>query len=60
LIATKWGLGSAIPLLLAYNLIDSWSVRIIANMEKHSARLINTVFANRQVVDQRVREQQVA
>jgi biopolymer transport protein ExbB len=44
LIATKWGLGTAIPLLLAYNLLDNWSARVIANMEKHAARLVNTLF----------------
>jgi biopolymer transport protein ExbB len=44
LIATKWGLGVAIPLLLAYNLLDNWSGRVIANMEKYAARLVNTLF----------------
>ena len=44
LIATKWGLGVAIPLLLSYNWLDTWSVRIIGNMEKHAARLVNTLF----------------
>jgi biopolymer transport protein ExbB len=44
LIATKWGLGIAIPLLLAYNLLDNWSVRIVSNMEKYAVRLINAVF----------------
>lgn len=45
LIATQWGLGVAIPLLLSYNWLDSWSVAIIANMEKYSARLVNTLFS---------------
>lgn len=44
LIATKWGLGVAIPMLIAYNLLDLWAVRIIGNMEKFSSRLVNTLF----------------
>lgn len=44
LIATKWGLGVAIPMLIAYNLLDLWATRIIGNMEKYSARLVNTLF----------------
>jgi biopolymer transport protein ExbB len=44
LIATKWGLGVAIPLLIFYNLLDLWSGRIISNMEKYAARLVNTLF----------------
>lgn len=45
LIATQWGLGTAIPLLLAYNWLDTWSGGIIANMEKYAARLVNTLFS---------------
>lgn len=45
LIATKWGLGTAIPLLLSYNWLDTWSAGIISNMEKYSARLVNTLFS---------------
>jgi biopolymer transport protein ExbB len=45
LIATQWGLGVAIPLLLAYNGLDTWSSEIISNMEKYSARLVNTLFS---------------
>ncbi|MEO7426347.1 MAG: MotA/TolQ/ExbB proton channel family protein [Fibrobacteria bacterium] len=44
LIATKWGLGVAIPMLLAYNFLDNWSTKVITNMEKYSARLVNTLF----------------
>ncbi|HKP95990.1 MAG TPA: MotA/TolQ/ExbB proton channel family protein [Fibrobacteria bacterium] len=44
LIATKWGLGVAIPMLIAYNLLDLWATRIIGNMEKYAARLVNTLF----------------
>ncbi len=44
LIATKWGLGVAIPLLLSYNLLDNWSARIVSNMEKYAARLVNTLY----------------
>ncbi len=54
LIATKWGLGVAIPLLLSYNLLDNWSGRIIANMEKYAARLVNTLFPARQRVEEHV------
>ena len=50
LIATQWGLGVAIPLLLAYNGLDTWSTAIISNMEKFSARLVNTLYRGRKVV----------
>lgn len=54
LIATKWGLGVAIPLLLAYNLLDNWSGRIIGNMEKYAARLVNTLFTGVKRVEEHV------
>lgn len=54
LIATKWGLGVAIPLLITYNVLDSWSVRIVTNMEKHAARLINTLYLSRRRVPEHV------
>lgn len=54
LIATKWGLGVAIPLLLSYNLLDNWSTRIIGNMEKYSARLVNTLYKTRKRVAEHV------
>jgi len=41
LIATKWGLGVAVPLLIFYNLMDLWAGRITTNMEKYSAQLMN-------------------
>jgi biopolymer transport protein ExbB len=50
LIATKWGLGIAIPLLITYNLLDSWAVRIVSNMEMYAARLINRLFKTRRKV----------
>ncbi len=51
LIATKWGLGVAIPMLLSYNLLDNWCGRITANMEKYAARLINTLFPSAKRVE---------
>ena len=38
----------AIPLLITYNLLDSWSVRIVSNMEKYASRLINRLYLSRQ------------
>jgi biopolymer transport protein ExbB len=46
LIATKWGLGVAVPLLLLYNLMDLWSSKILSNMEKYSTQLINDLFGD--------------
>lgn len=43
LVATKWGLGVAVPLLLFYNIMDLWSGRIASNMEKYSAQLMNVL-----------------
>ncbi len=54
LIATKWGLGVAIPLLIAYNILDNWSGHIIANMEKYAARLVNTLFTTSKRVEEHV------
>lgn len=54
LIATKWGLGVAIPMLIAYNLLDNWSGSIIANMEKYSARLVNSLFVTSKPVEEHV------
>ncbi len=55
LIATKWGLGVAIPMLLSYNWLDTWSGKIIGNMEKYSARLLNLLFVrNRKKVEENV------
>lgn len=54
LIATKWGLGTAIPLLIAYNLLDNWAVRVTTNMEKYAARLINTLYLSRRRVAEHV------
>ncbi len=54
LIATKWGLGVAIPLLLSYNLLDNWSTRIIGNMEKYAARLVNTLYKTQKRVPEHV------
>ncbi len=52
LIATKWGLGIAIPLLITYNLLDSWSVRILSNMEMYASRMINKLFTTRRKVSE--------
>jgi biopolymer transport protein ExbB/TolQ len=54
LIATKWGLGVAIPMLLSYNLLDNWSGRIISNMEKYAARLVNELFPSPSKVPEHV------
>lgn len=54
LVATKWGLGTAIPLLLSYNWLDTWSAGIIANMEKYSVRLVNTLFSGARRVEEPV------
>ena len=54
LIATKWGLGVAIPLLIAYNILDNWSGSIIGNMEKYAARLVNSLFTTAKRVEEHV------
>lgn len=54
LIATKWGLGVAIPMLLAYNLLDNWSGSIVSNMEKYAARLVNSMYKTSKRVEEPV------
>lgn len=47
LIATKWGLGVAVPLLIIYNLMDLWAARIISNMEKYGAQVMNALYTSK-------------
>jgi biopolymer transport protein ExbB len=44
LLATKWALIIAIPCLFAYNWAHNKSNKILSNMEKHTARLLNAIW----------------
>jgi biopolymer transport protein ExbB len=51
LLSTKWGLIVAIPLLLIYNWTKNQSEKIISNMEKYTAKLINHLYGTSHGLD---------
>lgn len=44
LLSTKWGLIVALPLMLLYNMVQNMVQKVITDMEKYSASLLNTLY----------------
>jgi biopolymer transport protein ExbB len=44
LLSTKWGLLVAIPMLLLYNWMSNRSSQIVSDMEKYSAKTLNSLY----------------
>ncbi len=51
LLSTKWGLIVAIPLLLMYNWVNNQAAKVVSNMEKYTARLVNHLYGVHEIVD---------
>jgi biopolymer transport protein ExbB len=60
LLSTKWGLLVAIPMLLLYNFISNKATALISDIEKYSAKTINTVFGPPDENDEDGRQQMIA
>ena len=48
LLSTKWGLIVALPLMLLYNMVQNQVQKVVTDMEKYSASLINTIYGPKQ------------
>lgn len=47
LLSTKWGLIVALPLMLLYNMVQNMVAKVVTDMEKYSASLLNTLYGPR-------------